>query len=114
MLKLPVVEGQLIVSVSQVKTWLMCPRKYELRYIRGEPPAFIPVALAFGTAFHSALGRFYSGVKAQDTPPLDLVIQTFRDSWQVQLEGRVPLQLDDDEDLAGIVDLAARMLAAFY
>ena len=43
--QLPVAEGQLIVSVSQVKTWLMCPRKYELRYVRGLPPAFVPVGL---------------------------------------------------------------------
>ena len=31
----PKMPDGLYVSVSQLKTWLMCPRKYELKYIRG-------------------------------------------------------------------------------
>ena len=32
----------LFVSVSQVKTWLMSPRKYALKYIQGVAPEFVP------------------------------------------------------------------------
>jgi len=113
---LPVVEGQLIVSVSQLKTWTMCPRKYELHYVRGLPPAFKPVALAFGIAFHAAVGRYYSGIQSKgEAPTLEVIAQTFRDSWQVQLEEKTPpLQVDEEEDLGGIVDLGIKMLGVFH
>ena len=114
MRSLPVVEGQLYTSVSQLKTWMLCPRRFELRYVRGVPPAFLPVALAFGTAFHAAAGRFYSGVQSLGAPPtFEVLAQTFRDSWQTQLDGNVPLQADEDEDLGAIVDLGVRMLKVF-
>jgi CRISPR/Cas system-associated exonuclease Cas4 (RecB family) len=112
--QLPVAEGQLIVSVSQVKTWLMCPRKYQLRYVRGLPPAFVPVALAFGNSFHAAVARFYMGVQAGTVPEFESLLSVFHDIWQQQLDGPVPVQADDEEALAGIPDLAARMLRAFY
>src|SRR3954454_15666592 len=112
---MPVAEGQLFTSVSQLKTYLRCSRLFQLRYVRGLPPDFVPVALAFGTAFHSALGRFYSGMQSSGTAPaLELVQQTFRDAWEEKLRGPIPVQGDDGEELAGVVDLGARMLAAFY
>ncbi len=113
---LPVAQqGTLYTSVSQLKTFLLCPRRFEFRYVRGLATAFIPVALAFGTAFHSALGRFYLEMQtAGSAPELEVLNQTFRDSWQQQLEGKVPLQADEDKDFGAIVDLGVRMLAAFY
>src|SRR5438128_1880822 len=111
---MPVAEGQLIVSVSQLKTWLTCPRKYELRYVRGLPPAFVPVALAFGTAFHAALGRFYMGVQAGTVPEVDVLVQVFADIWRQQLDGPVPVQADDEEALHAVPGLAERMLRAFH
>jgi CRISPR/Cas system-associated exonuclease Cas4 (RecB family) len=116
MAHLPVVQpGTLFTSVSQIKTFLLCPRRFEFRYVRGLAPAFIPVALAFGTAFHSALARFYSGMQSKKAAPeLELLEQTFRDSWAQQLKGKAPLQVDDDEDLGAVIDLAVRMLRAFY
>jgi hypothetical protein len=113
---LPVAQqGTLFTSVSQLKTFLLCPRRFEFRYVRGLVPAFIPVALAFGTAFHSALARFYLGMQTTGAAPeLEVLNQTFRDSWQQQLEGKIPLQADEDEDFGVIVDLGVRMLGAFY
>jgi CRISPR/Cas system-associated exonuclease Cas4 (RecB family) len=108
-------EGQLHVSVSQLKAFTMCPRKYEFRYVRGLTPAFTPVALAFGTAFHSALGRYYSGYQGNNVAPeLDVITQTFRDAWEAQLKGNLPLQADEDEDLGTVVDLGIKMLTVFH
>jgi CRISPR/Cas system-associated exonuclease Cas4 (RecB family) len=108
-------EGQLLFSASQMKTWMMCPRKYELRYVRGLPPAFVPVALAFGTAFHAAVGRYFAGVQSKNAPPaLDVIAQSFRDAWQAQVDGKVPLQADEDEDLDAMIDLGVKMLGAFH
>jgi hypothetical protein len=96
------------------RTWLMCPRKYELHYIRGLAPTFRPVALAFGTAFHAAVACHFLGIKEGGVPPpLEVLAQAFRDSWQVQLDDKVPLQIDEDEDPGSLIDLGIRMLSAF-
>ena len=108
----------LYISVSQVKTYLLCPRKYELHYIRGEPPAFLPVALAFGSAFHSALAAYYGEIMATGEPlRRDLALDVFRDAWAKAVDGPVPLQADEEEDEKGadqVVDKGVSMLHAFY
>jgi hypothetical protein len=114
-LPVTVTEGQLIFSASQMKTWLMCPRKYELQYVRGLAPAFKPLPLAFGIAFHSAVERYYGGIRARgEAPELAVVIQAFRDAWQAQVDGKVPLQADEDEDMGAVIDLGVKMLGAFH
>jgi CRISPR/Cas system-associated exonuclease Cas4 (RecB family) len=105
----------LYISVSQVKSYLMCPRKYELHYVLREEPAFVPVALAFGSAFHAALAGFYGELKASGEPLRDdLVLEVFRDEWAKAEEGPVPLQPDDDDDGTDqIVDKGVAMLHVF-
>lgn len=106
----------LYTSVSQVKCYLRCPRQFELRYIRGEAPAFVPVPLAFGTAFHAALAAFYGEVKASGSPlRRDLVLDTFRSEWARALDGPVPLQVDEEEDSStdAVIDKGISMLHTF-
>jgi putative RecB family exonuclease len=89
----------LFISVSQLKTYLKCPRQYELRYVRGVAPAFVPVPLAFGIAFHRALAAFYGGLKETGSPPeLGLLLTVFEDAWKAATNGPVPLQPGDEED----------------
>jgi CRISPR/Cas system-associated exonuclease Cas4 (RecB family) len=111
----PTMPDGLYVSVSQVKTWLMCPRKYELRYIRGVAPEFVPVNLAFGSAFHEALAGYYNEIKVSGVPlRRDLVLDTFRAAWAKAVEGDVPLQADEDDDPGIMIDKGVSMLHAFY
>ena len=105
------------ISVSQIRTYLRCPRSFELRYVLGAQPAFKPVPFAFGTSFHAALARFYLAVKEEGAPPpLQLVNDAFRDAWQRELESDLPLQADDDEpaDTGALVDKGTEMLAVFH
>ncbi len=105
----------LYVSVSQVKTYLLCPRRYELKYVRGAEPEFVPIALAFGAAFHEALAAYYQELKTTGEPlRRDLVLDVFRSAWDRASDGPVPLQADDEDDLAGIVDRGVSMLHAFH
>ena len=113
----PKMPDGLYVSVSQVKTWLMCPRKYELKYIRGVAPEFVPVNLAFGSAFHEALAGYYNEIKVSGIPlRRDLVLDTFRAAWAKAAEGDVPLQADEDDgaDTGAMIDKGVSMLHAFY
>jgi len=111
----PKMPDGLYVSVSQVKTWLMCPRKYELKYIRGVAPTFVPVNLAFGSAFHEALAGYYNEIKVTGAPlRRDLVLDTFRAAWAKAAEGDVPLQADEDAaDPGAMIDKGVSMLHTF-
>jgi putative RecB family exonuclease len=109
----------LYISVSQIRSFLLCPRKYELHYVLREEPAFVPVALAFGSAIHEALAAFYGEVKATgELLRRDLVLDVFRAAWTKSAEGPVPLQLHEDEDEGGagadqVIDKGVSMLHAF-
>jgi CRISPR/Cas system-associated exonuclease Cas4 (RecB family) len=113
----PKMPDGLYISVSQVKQFLMCPKKYELHYILREEPAFVPVALAFGSAFHEALAAYYGEIKATgELLRRDLVLDVFRNAWTRAVEGPVPLQPEEDEDGAGtdqVIDKGVSMLHAF-
>ena len=88
-----VIGDDLYVSVSQLKTWMLCPRQFELKYVRGVDPEFVPKPLAFGTAFHSALARYYVDLRDIGVaPPVEKLIELFSDLWQQKKEGKVPLQ----------------------
>lgn len=105
------------VSVSQLKMYLRCPRSFELRYVAGEAPAFKPVPFAFGTSFHAALARFYLDLKVTGAPPpVTVLMDSFRDTWQREVDGDVPLQPDEDgdDDTAALVDKGAEMLSVFH
>ena len=111
----PNMPDELYVSVSQVKAYQLCPRRYELKYVRGAEPEFVPIALAFGASFHEALAAYYQEVKTTGEPlRRDLVLDVFRSAWDRATDGPVPLQADDEDDMAGIVDRGVSMLHAFH
>ena len=102
-----------MVSVSQLKEYLICPRRYQLHRVLGVEPAFIPVPLALGSATHAGIGKIYTSLQDLGTcSPLDEVLQVFRDAWSGAIDGPVPLKLE--EDAADPVDTGVRMLVAFY
>ena len=102
------------VSVSQVKAYLRCPRRYQLQYVMGLPAEFVPVALAFGSATHGALAYYYDQVKITGTAPtLDALVEVFRDLWAAVQDGPVPLQVEG-EDAVDRVAQGTAMLTVFH
>lgn len=112
----PQMPDGLYTSVSQLKCWLRCPRMFELRYVRGVFPAFVPVNLAFGSAIHEALASYYGELKSTGVPlRRDLVLDVFRGGWAKAIDGDVPLQADEDGDDQGqVIERGVSMLHAFY
>src|SRR5580658_1425188 len=101
-------------SVSQLKTYLQCPRKYRYFYVDRVEPEFRPIALAFGTAWHETIGvHLLPPLKDQFLSRQELQA-TFRDSLteQVNQDGP-PVLFEDEEDLGKTIDLGLRMLEAF-
>ncbi len=104
---LPPIPDGLHTSVSQVKCFLRCPRQFELKYRLGVAPAFVPVNLAMGLAFHGTAAALYSELKATGSlPPREMLADTFRDAWSRASEGPLPLHADDEEpvDMSAVTD----------
>ena len=102
-------------SVTALTTYLKCPRQAEHRYILKTPPAFRPGNLAFGSAVHSALGLFYGRRMAgMAEPSVEELGADFTDAWHRELEGDVPMLLDDGETEDGLRDRGVAMLQIFH
>jgi putative RecB family exonuclease len=88
-------------SVSRIKSFLQCPKKHALQYIEHLEPAFRPIAFAFGTAFHEAVGAHLSGTASHE----DLVA-VFRDNLTraVQADGPPVLFDEEEADLGATID----------
>ncbi len=101
-------------SISQLKTFLQCPRKYRYSYIDRVEPEFRPIALAFGTAWHETIGaHLLPPVKDQYLSREEMQVH-FRDSLTEQVhEDGPPVLFEDEEDLGKCVDLGLRMLDTF-
>lgn len=109
---LPPSDG-LTVSVSQLKEFMICPRRYQLHRVLGIEPAFVPVPLALGAATHAAIAAIYSSIQVRnELAPASEVVQVFRDAWSTAVDGPVPLQLEDDE--TDPIDTGVRMVEAFH
>jgi len=107
------VHDGLKVSVSQLKEFVICPRRYQLHRVLGVEPAFVPVPLALGSAAHQGFAAAYSSIQTTgEVAPLESVVQVFRDAWTSSVEGPVPLKLDEDD--ADPVDVGVKMIEAFH
>jgi putative RecB family exonuclease len=96
-------------SVSQIKTFLTCPRRYYFAYVERIPPAFRSIALSFGTAWHVAIGELLT-----TDPGVEEVTGIFCDVLEHDvLHGDVPVLFEDDEDLRSCIALGTKMVAEF-
>lgn len=72
-------------SVSQVTTYLGCPRKYRFRYFDKREPELRSANLGFGSAVHSAIEWWQSERIAGRGPDPDRALRMFRADWNAQL-----------------------------
>jgi putative RecB family exonuclease len=102
------------ISVSQLKTFISCPRRYALAYVHGVVPQFRPVALAFGTAWHEAVGfHLTTSTRTKHADPEEAK-SIFRERLSIAVEGdRVPVLFDEGDDLAKCIDQGVKMLDVF-
>lgn len=97
-------------SISAIKTYLSCPRRFSLHYLQKVQPAFRPAALVFGSAWHETIGLWLS----DDTAGLEQLRDHLRDGLAARIRGENNVLFDDEnEDEASLIDTAIRMLDAF-
>lgn len=98
-------------SASQITTYLLCARKYQLRYELGLRPEFKSAALAFGSAMHSAIDWWHAERIDGRSPDAAEVVRTFRSDWQSEQETGV--RYDADENAAGFESLGSALLELY-
>lgn len=96
-------------SISALKEFLACPRRYRLRYIDRTTPDFRPAALALGIVWHETIAAWLDGGAAE------AVEEMLRDGLRARLrETGVPVLFDDEEeDEDHFIERAVEMLHAF-
>lgn len=104
----------LYVSISQLKTYLRCPRQYEFRYVRGEKPESVAVALVLGTAVHAALASYYTSLRDGAVLALGDMLEVFAGAWIAAQTAELPVLTDDGAPLASVAAHGASMLRVFH
>ena len=100
------------VSVSAIKSFIICPEKYRHRYIAGTEASHRSIGLVLGSAVHQVLARFYDHLKdGNDDVPVDLLLDAFSDAWRHSMVGEPPVKCDD---VGAEKDRGVAMLEAFH
>lgn len=97
-------------SISALRTYLACPRRYRLSYVDRVRPDFHSASLSLGSAWHEALAVWLAGT-ADDAE----LVEVLRERIRARLrEVDVPVLFDDeDETEEAFVERAIAMLDAF-
>lgn len=101
-------------SVSALKMWLSCPRKFRLHYVDKAPASHRSIALVFGHAWHELIGKVLW--LHQRTRELDR--NALREHFETALVEEIrsdgpPVLFEDGEDVPALVNTAMAMLEAF-
>jgi CRISPR/Cas system-associated exonuclease Cas4 (RecB family) len=97
-------------SVSAIKEFVLCARRFTLHYIERAQPAYRASALLLGTAWHETLGKWLNGMTNIDELGAHL-----RDGIDAGLgSNTVPVLFADERENKGtLIDTAIRMLDVF-
>ncbi len=71
-------------SSSQINLYLLCALKYKYQYIDQLPKPFRPSALAFGSAFHSALAWLHQQKAEGKSVKIEMLHRIFDSDWYCQ------------------------------
>jgi putative RecB family exonuclease len=98
------------VSVSQVKCYLRCPRQYQLRYVLGAEPEFMPANLVLGSAVHEGLAAYYRSVMTtSESPEFAVCMAAFHATLVGFRKGKLPINDGDQIEAQG-----EALLKVFY
>ena len=101
------------VSVSQIKCFQFCGKKYEWRYVLGVKPEHQSANLVLGTAVHAALAVYYAAVKDGEVPLEKQVIDAAHQSLVATFAQELPVLLEEGETLADLQATAEKLVRTF-
>lgn len=103
------------VSYSRINSWLLCPRRYQYRYIEAAPEERLSGNLVFGSAIHEALEAFMNSL-ATEPLSLDETVGVFERALKDEVEFSSQLSMPVDwgkKSLDEMCEKGRQMLAVF-
>jgi CRISPR/Cas system-associated exonuclease Cas4 (RecB family) len=101
-------------SISAIKTYVACPRLYHYRYVEYAQAAWRPLALVFGSAFHTTVGQYLLWSAHGRFVPIEELREHLRDALARGIHADGPPVLFEEEQNEGdVVDQGVTMLDAF-
>ena len=98
-------------SVSAMKMWLSCPRKFRLHYVDRARASHRSMALVFGHAWHDLIGFVLLNHKKGTRPTARELEHYFAAALEREMnEPGPPVLFEDDEDTRSLVTTAMSML----
>ena len=101
------------VSVSQIRAFLACPKRYEYRYVLGAEPEHRASNLVLGSAVHSALAGYYLALRDGATPDPAQVLAHYDHAFDAEAKGEPAVLLDEGETLDDVRAGGAALVRAF-
>ena len=101
------------VSASQVKTYLICPKRYCYRYVMGAEPEHVSANLVLGTAVHSAIAQYYLALMDDQEPEESKIFAEFRRSIAKAFAAETPVLLDDGQTKADLTATGETLIRTF-
>ena len=99
-------------SWSQCQSYQFCPQKFCFQYVEQIEPEFTPSTLCFGSAIHSAISLHHEAqLEGIATPQVDKLLNLVRDDLEPTT---APIRYNKNEDQDMLLELAERMLLAFF
>jgi len=99
-------------SWSQCQSYQFCPKKFCFQYVEQMEPEFTPSSLCFGSAIHSAISLHHEAqLEGIETPAVQNLMELVRDDLEPT---KAPIRFNKNEDQDSLLELAERMLTAFF
>ena len=108
---------ELHISHSQIFTYLNCSLKYQFMYVEQRPQERTSIALAFGSAIHAVVERYYQVLKDKGfLEPLGVLQELFNDHINLDLDHTdIPIiYKKETPDRKSVIEMGTAMLKAFY
>ena len=98
-------------SYSALNTYLnICPLQYFYRYIEKREPERTPIALPFGSAFHSVVSEIASYAKKGELPKAETMKDAFAEYFKGFCNTSVDVTYKKDETENDLLETAGRMI----
>jgi CRISPR/Cas system-associated exonuclease Cas4 (RecB family) len=95
-------------SVSQVNTYIACPKKWEYRYVKGISPRTSTPSLVFGTSIHSGMEHNFSQkIYTREDLPKSRVVDAFAEKMESENNS---VDVDWNGKMGEYVDMGAGLL----
>jgi len=107
---------ELHISHSQIFTYLNCSLKYKFSYVEQRPQERISIALAFGSAIHAGVERYYRSLKDKGVlEPLGVLQELFEDYINRELDNaEIPIiYKKETPDRKSVIEMGTAMLKTF-